>query len=40
LGKSANSGAVAGNGEKDIMEARLAFMTEYREAFREILGDE
>lgn len=38
--KSAASGAVAGNGEADMMEARLAFVPEYREAFREIFGDE
>ena len=38
--KSAATGAVAGNGESDMMEARLAFVPEYREAFKEIFGDE
>ncbi len=38
--KSAASGAVAGNGEADMMEARLAFIPEYREAFKQIFGDE
>ncbi|WP_343560303.1 cytochrome-c peroxidase [Kiloniella sp. b19] len=38
--RSAARGAVAGNGEDDLMEARLAFVPEYRKAFREIFGDE
>lgn len=38
--KSAAKGAVAGNGEDDMMEARLAFVPEYREAFREVFGDD
>jgi len=38
--KSAATGAVAGNGEADIMEARLALIPEYRAAFREVFGDE
>ena len=37
---SAASGAVAGNGESDMMEARLAFIPEYRERFRDVFGDE
>ncbi len=37
---SAAKGAVAGNGENDVMEARLAFIPEYREAFRSVFGDE
>ncbi len=38
--KSAAGGAVAGNGESDMMEARLAFIPEYRERFKEVFGDE
>lgn len=38
--KSAASGAVAGNGESDMMEARLAFVPEYRAAFKKVFGDE
>ncbi|MEM8569523.1 MAG: cytochrome c peroxidase [Pseudomonadota bacterium] len=38
--RSAARGGVAGNGEDDMMEARLAFVPEYREAFREVFGDE
>jgi cytochrome c peroxidase len=38
--KSAASGAVAGNGESDMMEARLAFVPEYRKRFKEVFGDE
>lgn len=38
--KSAAKGGVAGNGEDDMMEARLAFVPEYREAFREVFGDD
>ncbi len=37
---SAASGAVAGNGESDMMEARLAFIPEYRKRFNEVFGDE
>jgi len=38
--KSAATGAVAGNGESDVMEARLAFIPEYRKAFTEVFGSE
>ncbi|MTI16013.1 cytochrome-c peroxidase [Rhodobacteraceae bacterium RKSG542] len=38
--KSAATGAVAGNGESDMMEARLAFIPEYRERFNDVFGDE
>lgn len=38
--RSAARGGVAGNGEDDMMEARLAFVPEYREAFREVFGTE
>lgn len=37
---SAAKGAVAGNGENDVMETRLAFIPEYREAFTEVFGTE
>ena len=37
---SAAKGAVAGNGENDVMEARLAFIPEYRKAFKQVFGDE
>ena len=37
---SAAKGAVAGNGESDMMEARLAFIPEYRKRFKEVFGDE
>ncbi len=37
--RSAARGGVAGNGEDDMMEARLAFVPEYRERFREVFGD-
>ncbi len=37
---SAAKGAVAGNGEDDMMEARLAFIPEYRERFKAVFGDE
>lgn len=37
---SAAKGGVAGNGEDDIMQARLALIPEYRKAFREVFGDE
>ena len=36
----AAKGAVAGNGESDMMEARLAFIPEYRKRFRAVFGDE
>lgn len=36
---SAAGGAVAGNGEKDMMEARLAFIPEYRKRFKKVFGD-
>ncbi len=36
----AAAGAVAGNGENDMMEARLAFIPEYRKRFNEVFGDE
>lgn len=38
--KSAAKGGVAGNGEDDIMEARMALIPEYRKRFREVFGDE
>jgi len=37
---SAAKGAVAGNGENDVMEARLAFIPEYRKLFNEVFGTE
>lgn len=36
---AAQKGAVAGNGESDQMEARLAFIPEYRRRFRDVFGD-
>lgn len=36
---SAASGAVAGNGEADMMETRLAFIPEYRARFNDVFGD-
>ncbi len=36
---SAAKGAVAGNGENDIMQARLALIPEYRKRFKEVFGD-
>jgi cytochrome c peroxidase len=36
---AAAKGAVAGNGEADMMEVRLAFIPEYRERFRDVFGD-
>lgn len=36
---AAAKGAVAGNGEDDIMEARLALVPEYVERFRDVFGD-
>ncbi len=38
--RSAAKGGVAGNGEDDIMEARLALIPEYRMRFKEVFGDE
>lgn len=35
----AAKGGVAGNGESDMMEARLAFIPEYRERFNKVFGD-
>lgn len=37
---SAAKGAVAGNGENDVMEARLAFIPEYRARFNDVFGTE
>ena len=37
---SAARGGVAGNGERDIMEARLALIPEYRKRFREVFGSQ
>ena len=37
--KSAAKGSVAGNGEDDLMEARLALVPEYVEGFKQIFGD-
>ncbi len=36
----AAKGAVSGNGETDMMEARLAFIPEYRKRFNKVFGDE
>ncbi len=38
--RSAARGGVAGNGEADIMEARLALIPEYVEGFRKVFGSE
>jgi len=38
--RSAARGAVAANGESDMMEARLAFIPEYRDSFNAVFGDE
>lgn len=38
--RSAARGGVAGNGEDDMMEARLAFVPEYRKAFNDVFGDD
>ena len=38
--RSAARGGVAGNGEDDMMEARLAFVPEYRKRFRDVFGDD
>ena len=37
---SAALGAVSGNGERDMVEARLAFIPEYVKRFREVFGDD
>ena len=37
---SAAKGAVAGNGENDVMETRMAFIPEYRRRFNEVFGTE
>ncbi len=37
--RTANKGAVAGNGEDDVMEERLRQTPEYRERFRQVFGD-
>jgi cytochrome c peroxidase len=37
---SAAGGAVAGNGDDALMEMRLAFVPEYRKAFRDVFGTE
>ncbi|MCK5639556.1 MAG: cytochrome-c peroxidase [Gammaproteobacteria bacterium] len=37
---SAAKGGVAGNGENDLMEARLYLIPEYRKRFKEVFGDE
>ncbi len=36
---AAAKGAVAGNGEADMMEVRLAFIPEYRKRFKRVFGD-
>ena len=38
--RSAAKGGVAGNGEDDLMEARLALIPEYRKRFKAVFGDE
>ncbi len=38
--KAAATGAVGGNGESDVMEARLAFIPEYRKRFKAVFGGE
>jgi cytochrome c peroxidase len=38
--KAAAKGGVAGNGEDDIMEARMAVIPEYRERFNKVFGTE
>jgi len=38
--RSAARGGVAGNGESDLMETRMALIPEYRTRFREVFGDE
>ena len=38
--RSAARGGVGGNGEDDMMEARLAFVPEYRRRFKRVFGDD
>ncbi|MCP3686803.1 MAG: cytochrome-c peroxidase [Gammaproteobacteria bacterium] len=38
--RSAARGGVAGNGEADLMEVRLALIPEYRERFNSVFGDQ
>ncbi len=38
--RSAAKGVIAGNGEDDVMEARLALIPEYRERFLDVFGDQ
>lgn len=38
--RTAARGGVAGNGEDDMMETRLAFVPEYRERFKDVFGTE
>ena len=38
--RSAARGGVSGNGEDDLMEARLAFVPEYRRRFADVFGDD
>lgn len=38
--RSAAKGGVAGNGEDDLMEARLALIPEYRQRFNAVFGDD
>ena len=38
--RSAARGGVAGNGESDLMEVRLALIPEYRSRFNDVFGDE
>ena len=38
--KAAAKGGVAGNGEDDIMEARMAVIPEYRKRFKDVFGTE
>ena len=38
--RSAARGGVAGNGESDLMEVRLALIPEYRKRFNEVFGDQ
>ncbi|MEH6651784.1 MAG: cytochrome c peroxidase [Motiliproteus sp.] len=38
--KGAAKGAVAGNGESDIMESRLALIPEYQQRFQDVFGDQ
>ena len=38
--RSAARGGVAGNGESDLMEVRMALIPEYKKRFNEVFGDE